>query len=143
MLEEFNFNRSLSSYPMNKINATASRKISTLNTLHIATPAKLVMYVMYGAILTMGIAGNMGILYTFAKRKQRLKSYDIYVVSLVIADLLSAIFLPMVSVQDYLTNGNGWHLLGVFGCKVFVPMNHLTMMVSTYMMVIIAVSRLR
>ncbi|XP_047138089.1 neuropeptide Y receptor type 1 [Hydra vulgaris] len=144
IINKSNFSsRSLTTVPKYSAGFLNTTPFGNTTVLDITTPTKLVLYVTYGAILILGIAGNLGILYTLAKRKQPLKKYDIYVISLLVADLLSAIFLPMVSVQDYLTDGKEWYLLGRFGCKVFVPMNHLTMMVSTFMMVIIAVSRLR
>ena len=66
-----------------------------------------------------------------------------YIVSLAVADLLLALVTPVVTVHDLLTDHSQWKLLGKFGCKVFVSIDHLTMLVSASMLLIISTERMR
>ena len=63
--------------------------------------------------------------------------------SLAVADLLLALVSPLVTIHDLITNLNEWKLLGGFGCKVFVSIDHVTMLVSASMLIIISLERIR
>ena len=71
------------------------------------------------------------------------RGFDVYIVSLAVADLLMALISPLVTIHDLLTNLNEWKLLGSFGCKLFVSINHVTMLVSASMLIIISLERIR
>ena len=102
-----------------------------------------VMYAAYVFIFVVGILGNFTVIYVIGIKHRVARSYDVHIISLAIADILSSIFLPVIQIHDFIANDGTWHILGTFGCKIFVPMNDLTILVSALMLVTISVSRTR
>jgi len=104
--------------------------------------AKQALITCYILIFIIGIVGNAMVIYVLGV-KRKLRSFEVQIVSLAAADILSAIFSPLVSMYDLLVNLKEWKLLGSFGCKLFVSMDHVTMLVSAFTLILISADRLR
>lgn len=105
--------------------------------------AKMSMYIAYGAIAFIGILGNLFVIYFIGIKHKDLRSFDIQILSLATADLLAAIFTPLVSMHDLYTEFTSWYLAGTFGCKIFVSIGLLTVLVSSFSLVVISAERFR
>ena len=103
----------------------------------------LFYYIAFSVMFVVGSIGNSLVIYVIAIKGQSKTNFDIYIVSLAIADLLASIFLPVVMIHDLYTAFNHWHLAGNFGCKLLVPMPHINSLVSAMMLVVISFDRLR
>ncbi|XP_057303400.1 C-C chemokine receptor type 1-like [Hydractinia symbiolongicarpus] len=108
----------------------------------LSSTAKILMYICFIVIFLLGTVGNVIVIYAIGAKYRVVRGYNLHIISLSIADLYTSIFLPVVTIHDLLTNLEAWHL-GVIGCKILPAMNHVTMLVSSFMLVIISVSRLR
>ena len=87
--------------------------------------------------------GNMMVIYIIGVKSKLSRSFDIRIVSLACADLLASIFTPLVAIHDIETDHSMWNLGGSFGCKVFVAIDHITVYVSAFTLVVISTERLR
>ena len=100
---------------------------------------------MYTFIMLLGTSGNAMVMYVVGKKKYadgRINSCDVYIISLAIADLLSSIFTPPLTVYYIYTDHKNWHLFGDFGCKIFGgSMISLSTLVSSLMLVVISLKR--
>lgn len=108
----------------------------------LSSTAKILMYICFIVIFLLGTVGNVIVIYAIGTKYRVVRGYNLHIISLSIADLYTSIFLPVVTIHDLMTNLEAWHL-GVIGCKILPAMNHVTMLVSSFMLVIISVSRLR
>jgi len=104
---------------------------------------KVALYCLYCFIFLLGTLGNMLVIYIIGIKHRVERSCDVHIVSLAVADLLTAIVIPVVMIHDTKTNYMQWHLLGTFGCKLFVSMTHMTSIVSSLMLVTISLTRIR
>jgi len=104
---------------------------------------KIALYCVYCFIFLLGTIGNMLVIYIIGIKHRVERSCDVHIVSLAVADLLTAIVIPVVMIHDMKTNYIEWHLLGTFGCKLFVSMMHMTSIVSSLMLVTISLTRIR
>ena len=109
----------------------------------LSTVAKGLIYAAFVFIFVVGSIGNLTVLYVIGFKHRLARSCDVHIVSLAIADTLSAIFVPLVQIHDLITDLSSWHILGNFGCKLLQPLNELTLLVSALMLVTISISRLR
>lgn len=98
---------------------------------------------LYVIIFLVGFCGNILVIYAIKFKQKTIKTFDFYIISLSAADLLSSVFVPIVAIQDLLLDFSDWILLGDFGCKVFVAIDHLAMLVSSFMLILISTERLR
>lgn len=103
----------------------------------------LFYYVAFSVMFVVGSVGNSLVIYVIAAKGHLKTNFDIYIVSLAIADLLASIFLPVVMIHDLYTAFYHWHLAGNLGCKLLVPMPHINSLVSALMLVVISFDRLR
>lgn len=120
-------------------NATNATSAGT----RVGETAKMAMYISYGVIFVVGTFGNALVIYFIGIKRTLSRSFDIQIISLAVSDLLASIFTPLVSVHDLFTDFGSWYLLGTFGCKIFVPMNHITTIVSSFTLITISVERIR
>ena len=104
---------------------------------------KIALYCLYCFIFILGTIGNMLVIYIIGIKHRVERSCDVHIVSLAVADLLTAVVIPVVMIHDTLTNYMEWHLLGTFGCKLLVSMTHMTSIVSSLMLVTISLTRIR
>ena len=100
-------------------------------------------YCAFSVMFVVGSIGNSVVIYVIAVKGRLRTNFDIYIVSLAIADLLASVFLPVVMIHDLYTVFNHWHLAGNLGCKLLVPMPHINSLVSALMLVVISFDRLR
>ena len=105
-------------------------------------PIKIGFYVLYAFIAIIGTSGNAMVIYVIGIKHRAERSCDVHIISLAMADLLSSIFIPLVMVHDIFTDYETWHLFGEIGCKLLGPMNHLTILVSSLMLVTISLNRI-
>jgi len=111
--------------------------------MDIAPLAKQAMYAANVFIFLTGIPGNVIVIFIFGYQKRMERSFDVYVVSLAFADVLASFFVPITTIHDLMTDLLHWNILGGFGCKLFVSMDHLTMLASVFTLLVISVERVR
>ena len=104
---------------------------------------KILIYLCFSIIIMVGTTGNAMVIYVVGIKHKLVRTYDIHIVALAITDFYASIFIPLVSIHDIITNFESWQLLGVIGCKLLVPLNQITVLVSALILVAISVSRLR
>ena len=106
-------------------------------------PAKIGFYILYTFIAISGTSGNSMVVYVIGIKHRAERSCDVHIISLAMADLLSSIFIPLVTIHDIFTDYDSWYLFGEVGCKLLGPMNHLTILVSSLMLVTISLNRIQ
>ena len=111
--------------------------------MNISQLAKDIMLASYIFIFVVGIVGNVEVIYIIGIIDKLEKSCDIQIISLAVADVLSAMFVPIVAIYDIVVNLEEWKLLGSLGCKLFVSIDHMTTLVSVFILVSISMKRLR
>lgn len=97
----------------------------------------------YSIIFLLGTSGNLLVISVIGFKHRIRRSFDVHIISLAVSDFLTAIFTPMVGIHDTILNYREWRMLGTFGCRFFVSMNHLTTIVSCFMLVTISITRLQ
>jgi len=101
-------------------------------------------YAAFSLMFVVGTIGNSIVMYIITIKKVAKKTnFDIYILSLAVADLLASIFLPVVMIHDLYTKWHHWHLAGDVGCKTLLPMPHINSLVSALMLIVISFDRLR
>ena len=129
---------------LNKIsNSTSNLTLSICAQMIFSWNLKNVIITSYVVIFIVGSVGNAAVIYIIGIRNKLIKSFDFYILSLAVADLISSVFVPIVSTHDLVLNFNNWLLLGNIGCKLFVSIDHVTMLASSFMLILISVERLR
>ena len=109
----------------------------------VSLEAKICLYIAFIAIFLLGIIGNSAVIYLIGIRQKATKNYDIQILSLSTTDLLASFFVPIVNIHDLVTNYTSWELFGNIGCKIFLSSNHLTIVVSALMLVLISLTRFK
>ena len=104
--------------------------------------AKQFCYILYSLVLFFGVCGNAIVFYVLGYRKRRRNSGDIYVLSLACADFLASLFMPMVFLNDLVTNYSGW-LYGKAMCYILNPFSLATICASGWSLVFISLNRYR
>ena len=137
-MEDTFFN--LSSVPCMS-NCTGNRSEHAI--MVISSTTKELLYCAYSIIFVLGILGNLLVIFMFGYKKKFERTFDVYIVSLAFADLFASFFNPIVTIHDLITDLKEWKLLGTFGCKLFVSIDHLSMLVSAQTLIIISVERMR
>ena len=116
---------------------------ATENFLTMTNTTKLTLYICYAIIFVLGAVGNTMVIYIMGIKNKHVSSCDIHIVSLATADILTAIFAPLVAVHDLMTDFEQWYLLGTDGCKLFVSITHITMLASVFCLIVISFGRQR
>lgn len=130
------------------LNATALPANSTANAdvAHDFQPvqgaAKYLSCVFYVSVFFFGVFGNMIVFYVVGYRKKKRSGGDLYILSLACADFLSSIFVPMVMLNDLLTDFSGW-LYGEVMCYILPAINPGTLSASSWSLVLISLDRYR
>ena len=130
-------NTSLSIYNNTQKNATDSTLVE------LSREFKVFMFTFYSLMFVAGLTGNLAVIYLFGIKRKVGRGFNIYIISLAVADLLLALVSPLVTIHDLVTNLETWKLMGGFGCKVFLSIDHVTMLVSASMLIIISLERMR
>ena len=104
--------------------------------------AKQFCYVLYSLVLLFGVFGNAMVFYVLGYRKKKRNSGDIYVLSLACADFLASLFMPMVFLNDLITDYSGW-LYGKAMCYILNPLSLATICASGWSLVFISLNRYR
>ena len=90
-------------------------------------------------VICFGVVGNVLILVVFLQRWSLLKSYELFIVSLAVADMLGTIVLPLL--QFFEIRGQSFHYIGVWGCKIIFFLPALFFSVSSLTLVMVSVDR--
>ena len=77
----------------------------------------------------------------FIGRKKQMTGSDVFMVSLAFADLLTSVFVPMLTIHDFLSNLR-WHLGSVM-CKILPPISPISVTASSWSLLLIAADRYR
>ena len=104
--------------------------------------ARYFCYVLYVLVLVLGTFGNAIVFYVIGYRKKKRNGGDVYILSLACADFLSSVFIPMIMLNDLLTNMTGW-VYGEVLCYVLPTAYPVTMGASAWFLVLISLDRYR
>ena len=129
-------------------NSSAVSSNSTINSnspssfLVIEGAAKYFCYVFYGLVLFLGVFGNIVVFYVVGFRKKKRNSGDLCILSLACADFLGSLVVPLVMLNDLITNMSVW-FYGEILCHIMPVITLTTMCASAWSLVLISVDRLR
>ena len=84
---------------------------------------------------------SIGVLYTSLGKKKELSGGDVFMISLAVADLLASLFVPILAVQDFVSNLR-WHL-GSLMCRLLPSVPSICLVASSWSLVLIAADRYR
>lgn len=90
-------------------------------------------------VLTSGIIGNLLVLLIFGCRCSRLKTFEVYMINLAVADLIGTIVFP--SMQLHILRGGSFHAIGPAGCKVIYFLTTLSITESALTLIVISIDR--
>ena len=99
----------------------------------------------YSLLFVAGVLGNAIVLITTCVRKRKsdkMRSYNLLIISLALADLIGSFFAPFVMIT-HLVKSFSWDGMGDIGCKIFSSMTLLGSLASAWTIVAIALSRFR
>ena len=106
----FDYNRTTSTNLLNESISTSNLLNTSFAFPHTYTvfsafskETTLFYYVAFSVMFVVGSIGNSLVIYVIAIKGQSKTNFDIYIVSLAIADLLASIFLPVVMIHDLYT----------------------------------------
>ena len=74
-------------------------------------------------------------------RKKQKSGSDVFMVSLAFADLMASVFVPVLTIHDFLSNLR-WHLGSVM-CKILPSISPISVAASSWSLVLIAADRYR
>ena len=95
----------------------------------------------YSIVALFGITGNISVIYYFKAIRHQRNSSNTFIISLAVADLLASFFIPLLMIPD-LFSYNNWEF-GQIGCKIVPSISLLTMLASSFNMMVISIDRLR
>ena len=94
-------------------------------------------------VLLVGVPGNSMVIYVLgiSQRQQRSNSGNVFIVNLAVADILASAAVPSVIIRDLLHTGS-WNL-GSFLCYLLPALNPITLVASSWALVVISIDRYR
>lgn len=124
-------------------NSSASPSGYSCLQLQLPQEVKSILIAAHVLIFVVGVIGNCVAIYIIGVKNTNRKCFDIQIVGLAVADLIAAITLPVVTIHDFLLDWSEWRLGGTAGCKIFLSIDHVTMLVSSFILILISADRLR
>ena len=91
-------------------------------------------------VITLGLMGNLTVIITFSKRWGRLRTYEVFLTSLAIADLLFSILSPTLIAFDNLAFID-LSFMGDFGCQFLNWLRVTALTVSAWTLIVISADR--
>ena len=110
----------------------------------VSDEAKPFLYILYSLIFVFGVPGNFMVCYVIGLKTKRRYRGEFFILSLAIADLLASAFVPPMMISD-LANADHvktWHI-GRIGCYIFVSISPITVMASSWSLLMISLDRCR
>ena len=94
-------------------------------------------------VFLIGVPGNSMVIYVLGLRQRRHRSNNgnIFIVNLAVADILASAAVPLVIIHDLLCIGR-WNL-GSFLCHLLPALNPVTLVASSWALVVISIDRYR
>ena len=94
-------------------------------------------------VFLIGVPGNSMVVYVLGlcKRQHRNSNGNVFIVNLAVADILASATVPLVIIHDLLSNGK-WYL-GSFLCYLLPALNPITLVASSWALVVISIDRYR
>ena len=111
-------------------------------TFSFSTELKVCLYVLYVLIFLFGTIGNSLVCYIIGLKKRRQPSGDIFIVSLAVADLLASVSVPVLMISDMASDFKVWHF-GHIGCHILPSISPITLVASSWSLVVISLDRYR
>ena len=119
------------SSPLVNVNAT--------NTANVDAGFKLLVQIVCVLIIISGVVGNVIVLIVFISRWATLKTYEVFIVTLAVADLLGTIILPCIQVHE--VSGGSFQGIGTVGCKIVNFLASLSIYVSSLTLTMVSIDR--
>lgn len=116
--------------------------VSSDDSLMIQGAAKYLCYIFYGLVFFFGTVGNIIVFYVIGYRKKKRNGGDFYILSLACADFLSSVFVPMVMLNDLITDFSDW-FYGEMMCHALPAITPVTLCASSWSLVLISLDRYR
>ena len=131
----FSFNQSASvlTNGTSLVNSTAQQQNNEMNFLSLFT------VFLCGLILCSGVIGNALVIIVFGSKCSHLKTFEVYMMNLAVADIITTAIYP----SKYLHRGLGGSFgsIGHIGCGVMEYLATTSTVVSSYTLVIISIDR--
>jgi len=90
-------------------------------------------------VISSGVIGNVLVLIVFISRWNRLMSYEVFIISLALADLMGSIMLPSIQIHE--VSGACFKGIGTGGCKVVHLLAHASVCVSALTLIMVSIDR--
>ena len=94
-------------------------------------------------VFLIGVPGNAMVIYVLGlcRKQHRSSNGNVFIVNLAVADILASATVPLVIIHDLLSNGK-WNL-GSFLCYLLPGLNPVTLVASSWALVVISIDRYR
>ena len=124
------------------INATATpAAVFSLN-----TAIKTTLIALCAIVFLIGVPGNIVVWYVLGtkKRNSSTNDGDAFIVCLAVADLIASFCVPLVTIHDLMHSSTWpkWYL-GSFMCYLLTPLLAVTLLASSWALVLISIDRYR
>lgn len=122
--------------PLNSTTTPVGQNISTTSDF---TAFKTLNQIICGIISPLGIVGNVLVLFAFLSKWSKLKTYELFIVSLACADLLGTLVLPCIQLHEL--SGGSFHAIGSNGCKIIFFLSSSSIFVSSLTLIVVSLDR--
>eukprot|EP00794_Sanderia_malayensis_P020283 gene20283-22269_t len=107
----------------------------------ISLATRIILISIYALIFLIGVSGNAMVCYVIGRKKKKTGG-DVFVMSLGISDLLASLFVPFLMIADLRSEENRW-FLGSALCTILPSVSPMTLIASSWSLMLIAVDRFR
>ena len=90
-------------------------------------------------ILMIGVVGNILVIIVFGSKWSVLKTYEVYMINLAVADLIATVIYPSKYLHQ--TIGGSFRYVGVSGCTAIEFLGTCSVVVSSFTLVVISFDR--
>ena len=132
----------MSSNLTSNVSSTLHNNGSVNAQLLFPTELKACLYVLYSLIFFFGTIGNGLVCCIIGIKKKRRSNCDILIASLAVADLLASVFGPLSMIIGMVTDFKLWYF-GNVGCVIIHSVSPITLLASSWSLVLISLDRYR
>ena len=132
--------------------SNTTQNITCNNTAHGNTAAaaggigigiKAFLITLCAVVFVIGVPGNLIVAYVLGiKKRNSANNSNAFIVCLAVADLLASFCVPLVTIHDLLSSDYLWHL-GTVLCYLLTPLLPVTLIASSWSLVLISIDRYR
>ena len=132
-------NQSVNEESLGTASVTQTTRNDTATSFQLDT-LQHIQLVLCFVVITLGLIGNLSVIVTFLKRWGKLRTYELFLISLAIADLLFSLVSPTMTAFNNLGFIN-LKFMGDFGCQLLNWLRVTALTVSAWTLIIISADR--